>query len=61
MGRADVDVRFRTFFSRKCGTPYADETASRASEKGATLFWKLSREYLLFGREISETATDISS
>lgn len=35
MGRAGVDVRFRTFLSRKCGTPHADETASRASEKGA--------------------------
>lgn len=30
-----VDVRFRTFSFRKCGTPHADETASRASEKGA--------------------------
>lgn len=36
MGRAaGVDVRFRTFFPRKCVTPHADETASRASEKGA--------------------------
>lgn len=60
MGRVTgVDARFHTFLSRKCDTPYADETAPRAPKKGA-LCWKLSREYLLFGREISETATDIS-
>lgn len=57
MGRASVDVRF---LSRKCGTPHADETASASIRERGALFWKLSGEYLLFGREISETATDIS-
>lgn len=30
-----VDARFRMFLSRKCDTPYANETASRTSKKGA--------------------------